>query len=71
MIFYFNYDLMQNMEKLGNEKISFYEHLEPLLECGKEYYATRTDNVTVHSQLMNFERLAVLRNSMSVCWLPV
>ena len=28
------------MENLRNNKIGFYEHLEPLLECGKEFYGT-------------------------------
>ena len=41
MLFVFDYALMQIMEKLGNEKISFYEHLEPLLRYGQEFYGTR------------------------------
>ena len=28
------------MENLRNNKVSFYEHLEPLLELGKEFYGT-------------------------------
>ena len=40
MLFVFDCVSLQIMENFKNNKISFYEHLKPLLECGRGFYAT-------------------------------